>query len=143
MRQVILVSVLFALRLPAQSPQPPVPVEVVSKFLELSDAQTGQFVGLLQNLQSKVGGILQQIKDRQQALEQALQQPQPDPATVGGLVLQVRGLQAQVQQNLDVYHQAFQTMLTAQQAEKVKLVTLARQVLPVIPAFAAAQLVAQ
>jgi cell division protein ZapA (FtsZ GTPase activity inhibitor) len=138
----ILVSVLFALRLPAQSPQPAVPVEVVSKFLELSDAQAGQFVGLLQSLQSKVGGILQQIKDRQQTLDQTLQQSQPDPAVVGALVLQIRGLQAQVQQNLDAYHQAFQAMLTDQQAEKTKLVTLARQVLPVIPAFAAAQLVA-
>ena len=124
----------------AQDPQaPPAPV-IVAGFLGFSDTQAAQFVKLLEGLQTSVGALQPQIVARQQALERLLSADQPDAAAVGKLVLEMRGLQKQVGQALQSYHDGFLALLTQEQKEKTQAVVGAAQLLPAVKAFAEVRL---
>ena len=123
-----------------EAPQPPGPVIVV-QFLGFSDTQAAQFQQLLQTLQATAGGVQQQIGPKQQALDTLLSTAQPDPATVGKLLLEIRVLQQRFGQALQSYHEGFLALLTSDQKEKTQAVTQAAQLLPAVKAFAEVRLI--
>jgi len=123
-----------------EAPQPPAPAIVVH-FLGFSDQQAAQFRQLLQNLQETAGGLQQQIGPKQQALDTLLSTAQPDPATVGKLLLEIHALQQQFGQTVQSYHESFLALLTPDQMQKTQAVVQAAQLLPAVKAFAEVRLI--
>jgi|SRR5579864_158538 Spy/CpxP family protein refolding chaperone len=124
-----------------EAPQPPPAPAIVTQFLGFSDTQAAQFQQLLQSLQAAVGGLQQQIGPKQQALESLLNTAQPDPATVGELLLEIHALQQQIGQALESYHEGFLALLTSDQKQKTQAVVQAVQLLPAVKAFAEVRLI--
>jgi len=120
--------------------EPPAPA-IVAGFLGFTDAQGARFGQLLGALQASVGPLQQETMVQQKALESALSADQPDPASVGKLVLQIRALQKQVGQAFQAYHEGFLAMLTQDQKEKTQAVVGAAQLLPAVKAFAEVHLI--
>jgi Spy/CpxP family protein refolding chaperone len=144
-------SVLSLLASPAQSktipqstsstePCPPPPA-VVAAFLGFSPAQIEQFGTLLTQFQTNVHSLQEQIAPRQQQLDALLSQPNPNPAQVGVLVVQIHALQQQVAQVIQAYQTAFVGLLTPDQKQKIEQVTLASQLQTAVGAFVALYLV--
>lgn len=125
----------------ASTDQCPPPPAVVAAFLGLSAAQIEQFGTLLTQFQTNVHSLQEQIAPRQQGLDALLSQPNPNPAQVGVLVVQIHALQQQVAQVTQAYQTAFAGLLTPDQKQKIEQVTLASQLQPAVGAFVALYLV--
>lgn len=146
----LLVLPLFALQArgnttavsPSSLEQCPLPPAVVASFLAFSPAQAEQFVALLTQFQANARAVQEQIAPRQQQLDALLSQPNPNPALVGVLVLQIHALQQQLAQIIQSYQNAFAGLLTQEQKQKVEQITLASQLQPAVGAFVALYLVA-
>ena len=123
-----------------EAPPPPAPA-IVAQFLDLSDSQAAQFKQLLQSLQATAGGLQQQMAPKQQALDTLLGSAQPDPATAGKLLLEIHGLQQQLGQAIQSYHESFVALLTPDQMQKTQAVVQAAQLLPAVKAFAEVRLI--
>ncbi len=125
-----------------EDPQPPPPpVIIVVNFLGLSQDQAAQFGHLLESLQTNVHGLELQMQAAQKQLGELLDASAPDPAAVGRLLLQIRGLQQQVQQAVESFRQQFLQLLTADQKDKLGAVQQAAQLLPAVSAFGALHLI--
>lgn len=119
----------------------PSPVAVVTGFLGFSDAQASQFQQLLQGFLTTVQNLEQQKQVQQQLLDQLLSAPNPNPAAIGAVVLQIHALDVQVGNAVNAFHQAFLGLLTPDQLQKVEAVSQASQLQPVVGAFVALYLV--
>lgn len=126
---------------PGSIDQCPPPPAVVATFLGFTDGQAEQFGILLNQFQSTLRSLQEQIAPRQQQLNVLLSQPDPDPATVGALVLQLHALQQQMEQVIQSFQNAFAGLLTQEQKQKIEAVTLAAQLQPAVGAFVALHLV--
>lgn len=124
-----------------EAPQPPPAPAIVVHFLGLSDTQAAQFRQLLETLQTTAGGLQQQIGPKQQVLDALLSTAQPDPATVGKLLVEIHALQQQFGQAVHSYHESFQALLTSEQMQKTQVVAQAAQLLPAVKAFAEVRLI--
>lgn len=139
----------FAPRCRAQAPAPspgcseqcPPPPAVVATFLGFSQPQLQQFEVLLTQFKTGVQGLQAQIAPRQQQLDSLLSQPNPNPAQIGVLTLEIHSLQQQLAQVIQGYQTAFASILTQDQKQKVELITAASQVQPAVGAFVALHLV--
>lgn len=127
---------------PQQSAEQCLPPAVVASFLGFTEAQATQFVGLLGQIQAALPGLQEQIAARQAQLDILLSQPNPDPAVVGNLFLQIHALQQQLAQAIEGFQGQFAALLTDQQKQKVQAVAQASQLQPVVGAFVALHLVA-
>jgi Spy/CpxP family protein refolding chaperone len=125
-----------------KSTDPCLPPAVVASFLSLTPAQAAQFADLLGPFETTLHGLQEQIAVRQAQLDTVLSQPSPDPATVGGLLLQIHGLQQQAAQAIQSFQSQFATLLNGEQKQKVQAVTQAAQLQPVVGAFVALNLAA-
>lgn len=121
-------------------PCPPPPA-VVASFLGFTPDQAAQFGALLSQFQANLHALQEQTTAQQAQLDNLLNQPHPDPAAVGKLVLQIHALQQQVAQAIQSFQTLFAGLLTAQQMEKVQGVTQASQLQPVVGAFVSLYLV--
>jgi Spy/CpxP family protein refolding chaperone len=118
------------------------PPAVVASFLGFTDAQASQFGDLLYQLQTALNNLQQQITALQNQLDILLGQPNPDPALVGSLFLQLHALQVQVAHTIQSFQHQFAFLLTDEQQQKVQAVTQASQLQPVLGPFVALHLVA-
>ena len=126
--------------LPSAAGDACVPPAMVASFLGFTPAQTTQFETLLGQFLPTLQALQTQIAARQAQLEIQLDQPNPNPGNIAGLVLQIHALQQQVGQAVQIYQNQFAAMLTDEQKQKVQAVTLAAQLQPVAGAFVALKL---
>ncbi len=131
-----------------QIPTPPpnsadkcVPPAVVAAFLGFTEPQAVQFGDLLNQFQTAQRGLQEQIAARQAQLDILLGQPNPDPAVIGSLFLQIHALQQEVARAIQSFQSQFTALLTDEQKQKVQAVTLASQLQPVVGAFVGLYLV--
>ena len=117
------------------------PPAVVEAFLGFADTEAVEFGELLNQFQTTLRGLQEQIAARQTQLEMLLSQPNPDPANIGGLFVQINALQKQVAQATRSLQTQFAILLTDEQKQKVRVVTQASQLQPVVYAFVALNLV--
>ncbi len=123
-----------------EPPAPPAPV-LVAQFLGFSESQATQLRGMLEELQGAIAGVEQQMRDRQQRLEQLLSAEPPDAGAIGAAMIEVRSLQRRAQSALESYHQRFLALLSPEQKEKVQAVIQASRLLPAVRAFAEIRLI--
>lgn len=119
----------------------PPPPAVVAMFLGFTEGQVQQFGVLLNQFQANVGSLQEQVAARQQQLNMLLSQPDPDPTTVGTLVLQVHQLQQQLAALIRNFQSVFAELLTPDQSQKIEQLTIASQLQPAVGAFVALHLV--
>lgn len=126
--RILLLTALSAFVLLAQTTQPPRPgaggpapgMEAIKKALDLTDQQVQQLTQLRRQEAEVLQPIRQQIREKSQALREAMANPNPDPALVGNLTLELRNLRQQVQQINQEYHQKALAVLTSEQQTRVE-----------------------
>ncbi len=116
------------------TPPPPPPV-VVAAFLDLTPAQAAQFQALLSQFLGTLQALEAQVNAREQVLQQLLNAPNPNPPAIGMVVLQIHALEQQQAQAVQGFQQAFVSLLTPDQVQKVQAVAQAAQLVPVVGAF--------
>ena len=125
----------------AASTPPANPIDVVIQFLSFSEPQAAQFSRSVAELQSTASGIQSQLESKQRNLSSLLNTPKVDEAAVGKLVVEIYGLQNEMQLAFQRYHSTFVSLLTPEQNERVTKVVQAREMLPMVAVFAALNLV--
>lgn len=136
---VLICLVTLTLPLTAQEPAPdqePSPIQIVARFLQLSDDQLHQFETLLNQRRDTFRAIAEQIRPLEDQLRHLLNSDNPDPAAVGRMVLQIHGLQQQIHQAQENFLTAFRNLLNDDQKVRVAGVQRAARLVPVIGAFA-------
>src|SRR3984893_5641484 len=118
-------AVLFAQDRSA-NPQPP----DLKVFLNLSDSQIQGLVQLQQQKGQALQPVAQQAAQTQQKIQQILASPNPDPATVGQLVIAIATLGQQVQQVAGSFQQQASNLLQSDQKTKLPPLRLALEVHP-------------
>jgi len=106
---------------PSASLQPP----YLKAFLNLSDSQIQDLVQLQQQKGQALQPVVQQTAQSQQKLQQILAGPNPDPATVGQLVIAIASLRQQVQQIAGSFQQQASNLLQFDQRTKLPPLQLA------------------
>ena len=101
-------------------------VKALQTALGLSDQQLQQLVQLRKDEQSLLLPIRQQVRDKREALQTARESANPNPTTVGQLVLDLQKLQDQVRSTNEDYHNRALAVLDA--AQKGKLDNLQQSV---------------
>ncbi len=114
----------------AQTPAPPAgtgpaaqrrpALAALKNALGLSDTQFQQLVQLRKDEQQVLQPVRQQMRDKLQALQQARQSANPNPTTVGQLVLDAQKLREQVQSTNQDYLNRAQTVLDTTQKDKLQ-----------------------
>lgn len=115
--------------------------EAVARFLELSPEQVAQWEALLATLRDTVAPLSQQLRSLEGQLAELLKQENPDPAAVGTLVIQIKGVKEAIGQAHREYVNGFEAMLNREQTAKLRFIRQAEKVQPLIPAFRAVHLV--
>jgi uncharacterized protein YoxC len=100
---------------PFANPQPP----YLKVFLNLSDSQIQALVQLQQQKAQALQPLVQQTAQIQQKLQQIVAEPNPDPATVGQLVIAIAALRQQVQQMAGSFQQQASNLLQSDQRTKL------------------------
>ncbi len=100
------------------------PARVLKAALNLSDEQTTALRELIETRVSDVKAIEEQINELQSQLEELLQTEEPDPAEVGGLVLDIHTLKQEIRQGHEDYQQSFRDLLTAMQLDRLEHINL-------------------
>ncbi len=123
--------------LPAIADGPPPPVQVVATILGLSESQVTAWVEMLHAREVAVQPLQQQLQLRQQAIAKLLQSASPDPAALGGALLEARGIEQQIGAIVIQTNAQFEQSLTSDQRDRLQHIREAAQVCPVVPAFQA------
>jgi hypothetical protein len=118
-------AILFA-QDPSTNPQPP----DLRAFLNLSDSQIQALVQLQQQKVQAIQPVVQKAAQAQQKLQQVLAAPNPDPATVGQLVIAIATLGQQVQQITGSFQQQSSNLLQFDQKTKLPPLQLALELHP-------------
>lgn len=118
-------AVLFA-QDPRANAQPP----DLKAFLNLSDSQIQGLVQLQQQKGQALQPVEQQAAQTQQKLQQILASPNPDPTTVGQLVIAIATLGQQVQQIAGSFQQQASNLLQSDQKTKLPPLQLALELQP-------------
>ena len=118
-------AVLFA-QDPSAHPQPP----DLKVFLNLSDSQIQGLVQLQQQKGQALQPVVRQAAQTQQKLQQILAAPNPDPTTVGQLVIAIATLGQQVQMIAGSFQQQAFNLLQSDQKTKLPPLRLALELHP-------------
>jgi hypothetical protein len=126
----LLLPILAAAVLLAQDPcanaQPP----DLKVLLNLSDSQIQGLVQLQQQKGQALQPVAQQVAQTQQKLQEILASPNPDPATVGQLVIAIATLGQQVKQIAGTFQQQASNLLQSDQQTKLPPLQLALELHP-------------
>ncbi len=110
-------------------------MEAVSAFLGLDEGQVAQWNDLVATLRGTVEPLRAEQREVADELAALLEESAPEPAAVGALVLAGKELREQVGEAYRVYNEAFATVLTPEQADRLGAVRRADRLQPVLPAF--------
>jgi Spy/CpxP family protein refolding chaperone len=129
MKLAIMIPILAATVLLAQTPQQPAAgqgaqagggIEALKTVLGLSDQQIGQLTALRKEERQALQPARQEMQQAQKALRDAEAAGTPDPAAIGKLTLQLRGLRQQAQQTNQTYRDRALGLLDDAQKTKVQ-----------------------
>ena len=138
----VLASSLTLVAQPAEMIQAPgcegAPVAVVAQVLHLGPDQVHAFAQLLQARQATLGPILQEIALREQRIRE-LVAGGGDPAEIGVLVVQIHQLRQAAEATQTQFLASFAGLLNEAQQRTWQQVRAAARLQPVVPAFAALQ----
>ncbi len=104
------------------------PDTVLKDVLGLTDTQLTTLKTLADTRRQAAEAIVPQLADAQKALADALQAASPDPAQLGVLLLNVKGLHTQLDQINQTFRTAFTNLLNGSQQQQVgQILSLEKQ----------------
>lgn len=136
MKLAMVIPILAATVLLGQTPQRPAAgqgaqagrgKEALKTALGLNDGQIEQLTALRQEERQALQPVRQEMQQAQKALRDAMAAGTSDPAAIGELTLQLRGLRQQVQQTNQTYHDRALGLLDEAQKTKVQNLQQAMQ----------------
>jgi Spy/CpxP family protein refolding chaperone len=122
------------------APQIPPPVAAVATVLQLQNDQLQALLTMIAARDAAIRPLAEELQRHQQALQQALQTPDADAATVGRLVLDTRALGAKVDELRRQANAQFEQVLTPAQSETLQHIREAAAIQDVVNAFRVAGL---
>lgn len=140
MRKAIVVLALLAMAVPVLAqdvtpPDHPLAKQVVVSFLGLTPDQVTPWDALFAARDAAVAPLRGQLGAVEGQLKALLQQSNPDPAAVGVLVIQGKGLRTQIADAQRTYVEGFVGLLAQDQKLKYGLLRKAEEAEPLFPAF--------
>jgi hypothetical protein len=111
------------------------PRDEVIRFLALTSDQVATWNALIATRERTVPLLRDQLKRIEEQIRGLLAQPSPDPATVGGLVIQADGVRRQLEAARGAYVGGFEEILSADQLARLDFLRRAEKAVPVLPAF--------
>ncbi len=138
MRRVLVLMAVLSLAVPVVAQERPVVDRAereVAAFLGLEESQVTAWEGLLETRGAAVKALQEEMDPLEEQLAALLGQTSPDPAAVGALVIQVKGLKEEIRAANDAYQDGFEALLTEEQAGKLGVVRRAARLEPIVPAF--------
>jgi hypothetical protein len=119
----------------------PPPIIAISTILQLSEDQVHALGAMIEARETALRPLAEELQRHQQALDQFLRTPDPDPATVGRLVLETRALTAAAARVGGQGAAQFEQVLLPEQLEKLQHIREAAALSEVVAAFRMAGLV--
>lgn len=113
----------------------PAPLALTAAFLELDADQIATLIFLLQERKQASAPIAQQIAQLEHTLEELLHTPEPPPAAVGTLVLQIRARRFALRQLKQEFVESFELELDDEQLHKLRAARKAKALEPVVDAL--------
>ena len=113
----------------------PPPLSLTAAFLELDADQIATLIFLLQERKQASAPIAQQIAQLEHTLEELLHTPEPAPAAVGTLVLQIRARRFALHQLKQEFVENFELELDDEQFHKLRTARKAKALAPVLDAL--------
>jgi len=113
----------------------PPPLGLTAAFLELDADQIATLIFLLQERKQASAPIAQQIAQLEHTLEELLHTPEPPPAAVGTLVLQIRARRFALHQLKQEFVESFELELDDEQFHKLRAARKAKALEPVVEAL--------
>lgn len=113
------------------------PLGAITEYLDLTAEQKDAWSAIFRDTAAKVHPLREQLRAKEQALRELLASAAPDPAAVGTLVLEGKGLRDQIAALEDAKSAALLATLTPDQVAKVDAVAAAAELCPLVPAFKA------
>jgi hypothetical protein len=113
----------------------PPPLSLTAAFLELDADQIATLIFLLQERKQASAPIVQQIAQLEHVLEELLHTPEPAPAVVGTLVLQIRARRFALHQLKQEFVESFELELDDEQFHKLRAARKAKALEPVVDAL--------
>lgn len=139
------VSLLLILHSPlARAQEPgglPQPVVVVASVLQLTEAQVGDLITMVQDREAAIRPIAESLQANHTALAKVLDAATPDPVMVGQLVIDIHNGEKHVGEIAQAAAATFANTLTSEQQERMQHVIQASQIAPAVPAFKALGLI--
>jgi hypothetical protein len=142
MRRLLIAALFLALTAPAmaQGPAeeatlPECATSAVSAYLALTPDQVATWEVLIAEREFAAAPIRDQLRAVQQAIEDQFASGNPDPETLGLLMIDRRDLGEQLGDIHRIYVEGFEMMLDEDQAERLRLIRAADRVDWAIPAF--------
>lgn len=142
MKRALIALIALALVSPAVAQgmdEPPPLVEAahnqVVRFLQLSGDQAAEWDAIYAAHREAEQPLQQALVALQEEIDALLAAGNPDPATLGGLVIERHALGEELQAVHVTYHEAFVALLDEAQTKRLALIARADEVQPIIPAF--------
>ncbi len=107
----------------------------IVKFLTLTPEQVATWDGLVATRQQTLPPLREQLQGIEQQVKTLLEQPSPDPAAVGALVVRGNAVHNQIEAANKAYLDGFGATLSAEQSAKLAFLRRADQAEPLFPAF--------
>ncbi len=126
-----------------ENPPPPPnnPIEVVINYLNLSEEQIELWIGFLEEFRLAQRDLQNQIRPLERTLREILNSENPEPESVGILVIQIDNLKKMMKENEITYRENFELLLNEEQLEKYNILRNAFELAPLFPAFQATNLI--
>ncbi|MCK5379087.1 MAG: periplasmic heavy metal sensor [Acidobacteria bacterium] len=131
------VSPVFAQEDPPEGP-PPIAVAAhnqVIAFLDLGEDQVSAWDEIYRIHRDAEQPVKEELRILEAELKEMIDAGDPDPATVGNLVLQIADLKYELGEIHVIYHEDFMALLDEDQTRRLGFVARADRVQPIIPAF--------
>ncbi len=131
------VSPVFAQEGPPEGP-PPIAVAAhnqVIAFLDLDETQVIAWDEIYIIHRNAEQPVKEELQILEVELKEMIDAGDPDPATVGELVLEIASLRATLWEILVIYHEDFMALLDEDQTRRLGFIARADRVQPIIPAF--------
>ncbi len=131
------VSPVFAQEGPPEGP-PPIAVAAhhqVVEFLNLTPDQVTAWDEMYITHRDAEQPVKEEMRFLEAELREMIDAGDPDPATVGELVLQIADIRAELGEIHMMYHEDFMALLDEDQMRRLGFINRADRVQPIIPAF--------
>lgn len=114
---------------------------LIAQYLELTDEQKLAIRQAFEANRETASGLREELRAANLQLREALAASTPDPAAVGALMVQIHGLNGQLQDLRRATADSIRAVLTPEQLDKVETVKAAAPLEPMIQAFRQAGLI--